>query len=122
MTLEELRRKRADHMRAVIEGQRAPAGPDIVQFHAELHRADLSACAARELEWLQPVVTLQDKPPVRTTTAPHSPQGVVAPFSPSMLVVIYSARYYLSGSDVYTVYGALQAVLLPSTRGIDIDL
>lgn len=120
MTLDELRRKRANDMRMVIERQRAPVSRELTRFHDALDGEHLSGCAARELEWLRPVVALSPKPPVRAAQAPHSTHGVASPFVPSMLVVIYTARYFLSGTDVYTVYGGLQAVVLPTARGFEI--
>ncbi|TMQ07888.1 MAG: hypothetical protein E6J90_41970 [Deltaproteobacteria bacterium] len=114
MTLEELRRQRARDMIRVIDDQQPPAQSDA---------SDYGAASARELEWLQPFYTLVDAGVTRSATAPHQTFGVVSPFSPSMLVVIYTARYVLSSDAppgtrraVYTAYGAMQATLLPTAR------
>lgn len=136
MTLEELRCRRARDTLALIESQGAPRAD---RPRALLHRDATSPasedgepramcpCAARELEWLVPELALDEQPPVRSDTAPHSAYGIASPFMPSLLVVIYTARYFLASSsralaatrDVHAVYGALQAVELPYDRGID---
>jgi hypothetical protein len=134
MTLEELRCMRARDTLALIEGQGAPRAA------LPHRRRDATAaspedgehgamCAARELEWLFPELALEEQPPMRSDTAPHLAFGVASPFMPSLLVVIYTARYFLASSskslaatrDVHTVYGALQAVELPYARGIGMD-
>lgn len=137
MTLEELRCMRARDTLALIEGQGAlragrPRGPRRRDATAEPEDGEHDArcpCAARELEWLVPELALDEQPPVRSDTAPYSAYGIASPFTPSLLVVIYTARYFLASSskalastrDVHIVYGALQAVELPYDRGIGMD-
>lgn len=127
MTLERLRAKRARDMLALIEQQRALASEDLARRNPDRERVDLRACSARELEWLDPEIELREGSMVRTDTAPHSAYGVSSPFVPSLLVVIYTARYFLASRalastgearDVHIHYGALQAVELPYERGM----
>jgi hypothetical protein len=114
MRLEDLRRQRASEMIRLIDERRPPAPSEASGY---------GAASARELEWLQPYFTLVDAGVTRSGTATHAHVGVASPFSPSMLVVIYTARYQLSTDagttrELYTVYGALQATLLPTSRHI----
>jgi hypothetical protein len=120
MTLDELRRQRAQDTLALIERQHA------VRV-TQIHGVALRGASARELEWLAPETALIATPPVRSTTAPSSSIGVASPFTPSILVVTYNARYYLAvprpglppaSREAYVVYGALQATVLPTARGI----
>lgn len=120
MTLDELRHQRARDMTAVIDRQHGVSMP-------EFPGAELRACSARELEWLAPQIALRQNAVARAGTAPHATTGVVSPYTPSMVVVTYTARYFVSNrsqhsrgtaQDVYLVYGALQATLLPTARGI----
>jgi hypothetical protein len=109
MTLEELQRQRARDMIRVIDHRQPPAQSEV---------PDHCAASARELEWLQPLVNPVDAGVIRSETAPHQKFGVVTPFSPTMLVVTYTARYLLSSDAppgtrrVYTVYGAMEATLV----------
>jgi hypothetical protein len=121
MTLDELRRQRAQNTLALIDRQHA------VRV-TELPGVALRRTSARELEWLGPRTALVATPPVRSQTAPSSSVGVASPFMPSILVVTYNARYYLAvprtglppdTREAYVVYGALQATVLPTSRGID---
>jgi hypothetical protein len=155
MTLEELRCKRARDMLALIEQPRVPvraarrsiARPDVTGDATGDATADatrdgteasvdederivgLHPCSARELEWLAPELALHESSTTRSDTAPHSAYGVASPFMPSLLVVIYTARYFLASrsrasaarGDVHIVYGALQAVELPYERGMGLD-
>lgn len=110
--LDDLRSRRMRDMLALIDAGQLPAASDMPGYRV---------AAARELEWLKPVALIEDRV-TRSTIAPHAHRGVASPFSRSMLVVIYTARYLLrsSGSasqrSVFTVYGALEATLLPVSR------
>jgi hypothetical protein len=137
MTLDELRRKRAQDMLALIEqlrppvpaGRRPSARPEAAAASEGDETVGRSPCSARELEWLAPELALRETSTTRSDTAPHSAYGVASPFMPSLLVVVYTARYFLASHlrsqgasrDVHIVYGALQAVPQPYERGIGIE-
>ncbi|HEY6175105.1 MAG TPA: hypothetical protein VIX73_11695 [Kofleriaceae bacterium] len=117
MTLEQLRQQRARDMLAVIDAERPRRIPPFP--------AALRIGAARELEWIAHDVELHYRDQIREPATLHATVGVVAPYTPSILVVTYTARYYLArgeqpaARDVYVVYGALQATMQPETRGLD---
>jgi len=118
MSLAKLREQRARDMLAVIERRRTTLIP---QFPDELR-----AASARELEWLAPEVDLRYAGETRQPAKLHASVAVVSPFTPSILIVTYTARYFIApgapppagiARDVYVVYGALRAAVLPEGRG-----
>jgi hypothetical protein len=116
--LAQLRRRRAIELLALIE--RRP--PILI---VRIGNVPLSPCTARELAWLACEIGLVTRAEIRTDEAPHAKYGVALPFTPSMLIVTYTVRYYLSAGspeettrDVYVVYGALQATELPVSRSL----
>jgi hypothetical protein len=120
MRLDELRRRRAQDALAVIDRQRSVPVAGI--------QVPLLPASARELEWLASQTALLAATEVRGQTAPSSTVGVASPFTPSILVVTYEARYYLAARrstlpaatrEVFVAYGTLQATFLPTVRGID---
>jgi hypothetical protein len=122
-TLDDLLRQRARDMRTLIDRQNER---ELLQVSDPTPQR----AAGRELEWLAPEVALQGAGVVRTGTVPLPTHGVVSPFTPSMLIVVYTTRYYVAAGpkvqsargprDVFTVYGELQAALVPAARGIDL--
>lgn len=119
MTLEELRRRRAGDMLAVIDRQPPICIPPFEQV-------ELRAASGRELEWLVPEVALrfagQDREPARM----HATVAVVSPFTPSILIITYTTRYHVAcgetppagaARDVYVVLGAARDTVVPDTRG-----
>jgi hypothetical protein len=154
MTLDELRCQRARDALALIDGQPAMLlsdGPRLDRRFAPA-RTDggvvLRACSARELEWLAPSCSLVASNVLRTDTAPHAAYGIASPFMPSLLVVVYTARYFLAACaavvptasastrldesdassasndpataprEVHIIYGALEAVEQPFDRSM----
>ncbi|HEX7837114.1 MAG TPA: hypothetical protein VF469_06595 [Kofleriaceae bacterium] len=121
-TLEELLRQRAEDMAALLDTQLPMSSSALLDPEDPLPAVDLLACSARELAWLQQAVALVSKQTTRTLTAPRATTGVVTPFEPSVLTVMYTARYFLairspsmppSPRDAYVVYGARKCEALP---------
>jgi hypothetical protein len=117
-TLDDLRKQRARDMLAVLDA--APA-TEIRKFGPIALRAG----SARELEWLAPEVALRYRAQITEPALLHATVGVETPFTPSILVLTYTARYYLAigdqppagtTRDVYVVYGVLQTAVLPDTE------
>lgn len=125
MRLDELRHQRARDMLAVID--RAPA------TSIEDLGTGLRAGSARELEWLAPEVDLHHRRELRQPAKLHTSVAIVSPFTPSILIVTYTARYFLghcegphgdqahgapagTARDVYVLYGALRPALLSERR------
>ena len=120
----ELRRRRAEDTAALIDAQLPLPPAALADLEAPLPAADLVACSARELAWLQEPggIALAHKQTIRSLMVPHATTGVVTPFEPSALMVMYTARYFVaarrppapaSPRDLYVVYGAIQAEFLP---------
>lgn len=124
VTLEELLRQRADDIAALIDAQVPLSSGDFDDPEVPLPAVALLACSARELAWLQGdgTIALVHKQTTRTIAVPHAITGVVTPFEPSMLTVMYTARYFLatralsgplSPRDTYVIYGAATCQTLP---------
>lgn len=122
--LAELRRQRAQDVAALIDAQLPLSAVALDDPEVPLPAVDLVACSARELAWLKAPgdIVLIHKQTTRTLTVPHATTGVVTPFEPSTLTVMYTARYFLaarsppappSPRDTYVVYGAIKAEILP---------
>jgi hypothetical protein len=123
MTLDELRRRRAEDVAALIDGQVPVSSGEFDDPETPLPAVDLLACCARELAWLQAHdgIALVQKQTTRTLKVPQATTGVVTPFEPSMLTVMYTARYFLatcapatppSLRDTYVIYGAARCETL----------
>jgi hypothetical protein len=122
MSLEELYRKRARDMLAVIDAQYAHPAEAMSATHPRpVALAALHPCSARELEWLAPEIAMIERAAVRTMVALHAAVGVTSPFIPTVLVAIYTARYFLADPaadaaaprELQVVYGPLQAIPQP---------
>lgn len=123
MTLDELRRRRANDMLAVLDRQRPEridsALTDPVT-DPPLAGVPLLACSSRELAWLEAEVTLSPKQATRIFVVPRARTGIASRSSPSALAVTYATRYYLAATkatearDVYVVYKGIDAGLRPA--------
>jgi len=124
MTLDELLRQRAKDVAALLDAEVPVASTALGDPEVPLPAVDLLACSARELAWLQGegTIALVEKQTTRTIAVPHATTGVVTPFEPSMLTVMYTARYFLaarapsgplSPRDTYVIYGATKCQILP---------
>ena len=123
VTLEELLRQRAADVAALLDAELPVPSTGLGDPEVALPSVDLLACSARELAWLQGegTIALIEKQTTRTIAVPHALTGVVTPFEPSMLTVMYTARYFLatrasagplSPRDTYVIYGATRCALL----------
>lgn len=121
-TLDDLLRQRAEDMAALLDAQLPVPSGDLLDPEDPLPAVALLACSARELAWLQRAIALVPKQTTRTLTVPRATTGVVTPFEPSVLTVMYTARYFLamrapsmppSPRDAYVVYGARTCEALP---------
>lgn len=124
MTLDDLLRQRAEDVAALIDAQVPMSSGEFDDPETPLPAVDLLACCARELAWLQAHdgIALVQKQTTRTLKVPQATTGVVTPFEPSMLTVMYTARYFLAARtpaappslrDTYVIYGAARCETLP---------
>lgn len=134
MSLAKLREQRATDMLALLDLRPATyLSPFSVRG---------VAASARELEWLAPEVDLHYRREIREPAKLHASVAIASPFTPSILIVTYTARYYLGhcdgphgdlpygarphagyppagiARDIYIVYGALRPAVLPEGRGL----